>query len=67
MPRSIYQIRFILQQPSPIWKDFAIDNVKIHCNTTPLKDVRSKCFLLQELTVCIFIINQSIIKKKSYN
>ncbi|CAF1290940.1 unnamed protein product [Rotaria sp. Silwood1] len=38
MPRSIYQIRFILQQPSPIWKDFSIDNVKIHNQTISIKD-----------------------------
>ncbi|CAF1579430.1 unnamed protein product [Rotaria magnacalcarata] len=38
MPRAIYQIRFILQQPSSIWKDFTIDNVKIHNQTIPIKD-----------------------------
>ncbi|CAF0763985.1 unnamed protein product [Rotaria sordida] len=38
MPRSIYQIRFILQQPSPIWKDFSINNVKIHNQIIPIKD-----------------------------
>jgi hypothetical protein len=40
MPRAIYQIRFILQQPSPIWKDFSIDNVKINSQTIIPKDVR---------------------------
>jgi len=29
MPRSIHQLRFILQQPSPIWKDFFLENVMI--------------------------------------
>ncbi|CAF1165506.1 unnamed protein product [Adineta steineri] len=38
MPRSIYQICFFLQQPSPIWKDFSIDNVKIHNQTSLSKD-----------------------------
>ncbi|CAF2717236.1 unnamed protein product [Rotaria sp. Silwood2] len=38
MPRSIYQIRFVLQQPSSIWKDFSIDNVKIHNQTISIKD-----------------------------
>ena len=35
-------MRFILQQPSPIWKDFSIDNVKVYSQTIPPKDVRSK-------------------------
>ncbi|UJR36909.1 hypothetical protein I4U23_029622 [Adineta vaga] len=38
MPRSIYQIRFFLQQPSPIWKDFSIDNVQIHFQSSLSKD-----------------------------
>ncbi len=42
MPRSIYQVRFILQQPSPIWKDFTIDNVKINSQMASTKDVRIK-------------------------
>lgn len=39
LPRAIYQMRFILQQPSPIWKDFSIDNVKINSQTIAAKDV----------------------------
>ena len=27
--RSIYQLRFILQQPSIYWKDFGIDEIKL--------------------------------------
>ena len=42
MPRSIYQIRFFLQQPSPIWKDFSIINIKITSQTITSKDVREK-------------------------
>lgn len=39
MPRAIYQIRFFLQQPSPIWKEFSIVNVQIHSQSSLSKDV----------------------------
>ncbi|CAF1366306.1 unnamed protein product [Adineta ricciae] len=38
MPRAIYQIRFFLQQPSPIWKEFSIVNVQIHSQSSLSKD-----------------------------
>ena len=28
-PKSISQLRFILQQPSTYWKDFGIDDIKL--------------------------------------
>ena len=39
MPRSVYQLRFLLQQPSPIWKDFSIVHVKMSQSTVAAKDV----------------------------
>ena len=42
IPRAIYQIRFFLQQPSPIWKEFSIVNVQIHSQSSLSKDVSRK-------------------------
>lgn len=49
MPRTIYQIRFVLQQPSPIWKDFSLNNVKIHNQINPMKDVGFRLDRLQSM------------------
>jgi hypothetical protein len=32
--KNIAQLRFILQQPSPCWKDFSIDDIKIKLTTS---------------------------------
>jgi len=41
-------MRFVLQQPSPIWKDFTIDDVKINIQSSQSRDVKLSHFILLE-------------------
>ncbi|CAF0736701.1 unnamed protein product [Didymodactylos carnosus] len=66
IPRSIHQLRIILQQPSPIWKDFNIENVKIVAQAPVGNDVRmlktelENVFLM--VPICNIIARKIIVK-----